>query len=173
MTEAVVRTPYFSEHTVLVSNETAGSWFWAHHFSTQWAVCESVRTWLVGLQQWVTNVCLLTFVVMCMYILIFLMCLVYDKNICYIHTSSWTEFQGWKKSRQREPKIFLEYKMIIAISTDHKRKRKKSYIEKVMQPMHCTHSFYSKAKAWGRKEPPGISCIFCLMMYKYLAELNN
>lgn len=59
-----------------------------------------------------------------------------------------------KKSRQKEPKVFLEYKSDIAITTDHKRKgkRKKSYIETVMRPRHCTHSFYSKAR--GRKEPP-------------------
>lgn len=81
----------------------------------------------VGLEEWFAT-CVLTFVVIytCMYILVFLMCLMYDKDIFFSYPHLFVNrIPGKKVPRQKKAKIFLEGKSDIAINTDNKRNIKK------------------------------------------------
>lgn len=85
--EAVVKKSYFSEHTVLVNNETAGSWFPGAPFFYSVSRLESVSTWLVDLQEWVINVCLCLW--SCPHVYVYFdfldMFSVWQKHLLYLH----------------------------------------------------------------------------------------
>lgn len=86
---------------------------------------------------------------MCMYSLVFLMRLMYDKDFFFLYPHLFVNrIPGKKVPRQKKPKIFLEGKSDIAINTDNKHKEE---AENVVRSMCCNTSVSSKA--WGRKKP--------------------
>lgn len=81
---------------------------------------------------------------MCMYILVFLMCLMYDKDIFFLYLHLFVNrIPGKKVPRQKKAKIFLEGKSDIAINTDNKRNIQKR------RRMSCGPCIVTHPFVWG------------------------
>lgn len=118
---------------------------------TVFLLSKSVRVLLVGFQEWVVDVCLHLCPCTNVYAYFgFLDVFNAMTKTFLIPTPLHKQNSRKKIARQRKPKIYLEDKSDIAMTTESKTKNKEE-VEGVMWSMYCNICLYSKV--WGRKEP--------------------